>query len=181
VTTRRARRRERWSYNALRRCIRFRLVIPVFRSPHPPEHTARGVANGVFWALTPLVGLQTVCMVTTWWVGRKLFRKDSSLLQAFIWAWVNNPVTMIPMYYAFYRAGLWMTAETGVATGYDAFSGLWNANTEMGWSDRVAALARAIGLPILVGSVPFAISAAALSYWWAVTALRRRAKKLSRL
>ena len=164
----------------MRRWLRYRLIIPVFRSPHSPEYTARGVANGVFWAVTPLIGLQTAAILATWFVGRKALGKDSSLLQAFIWAWVNNPVTMIPMYYAFYRTGLWITGDAGAAAGYDGFVGLWNATANADWMTRVVALARSVGLPTLVGCTPYAIASGALSYWWAVSILRRRRQRLIR-
>ena len=57
---------------SLLRGLRYRLVIPVFRSPHSPEYTARGVANGVFWGLTPTVGLQTIEIVATWLIAQRV-------------------------------------------------------------------------------------------------------------
>jgi len=42
----------------MRRLLRLKLLIPLRRSPHSPEYAARGVAVGMFWALTPLVGIQ---------------------------------------------------------------------------------------------------------------------------
>jgi uncharacterized protein len=162
----------------LRRAVRYRFIIPVFRSSHPAEHTARGVANGVFWGLTPSVGLQTLEIVTTWFVARRIFRKDSSLLQAFIWLWVNNPLTMIPMYYAFYLTGLWLIGDAGGARSYAAFVDLWDAAAEAGWRQRVVTLARAVGVPTVVGCVPYAVVGGALSYRWAVGIVRRRRKRL---
>ena len=106
MTTRAIGRRRRTQWRALLRGLRYRLVIPVFRSTHSAEYTARGVANGVFWGLTPTVGLQTLEITAVWFVGKTLFERNSSLLQAYIWVWVNNPLTMVPMYYAFYVTGL---------------------------------------------------------------------------
>ena len=142
-----------------------------------PRYTARGVANGVFWGLTPTVGLQSLEILATWSIGRLLGR-DSSLLQAMIWVWVNNPVTMIPMYYAFYLTGLWLVGQGGSGQGYGAFVDLWTANAQLAWSARLTGIIRAIGVPIFVGCVPYAVIGAALSYRWAVGAVRKRKLRL---
>jgi uncharacterized protein (DUF2062 family) len=173
-------RRVRGQIEKLRRVLRYRLVIPVFRSRHTPEYTARGVANGVFWGLTPSVGVQTIEILGTWLIGRSLFGKDSSLLQALIWVWVNNPVTMIPMYYVFYLTGLWLLGKSGSVEGYDSFVALWDANSTTSWVDRVTALARSIGAPMALGSLPYAAVGSALSYRWAVRVVRRRQEKVRR-
>lgn len=156
------------------RWLRYRLVIPVFRSRHSHEHTARGVAIGVFWGLTPSVGLQTIEILATWFLARKLLRRDSSLIQAMIWVWVNNPVTMIPLYYAFYVTGLWLVGDAGLAKGYQPFVDLWDANASAGWLTRISAIAAAIGVPLVIGSLPYALVGAGLSYRWTISVLRRR-------
>jgi len=153
-------------------------VIPIFRSRHAAEYTARGVANGVFWGLTPCVGLQTILIVSTWFVLRNAARRDSSLVQAFIWVWVNNPITMIPLYYAFYVTGLWMTGDAGGAAGYTAFVDLWSTHADAGWLTRVTGIVTAIGVPLFVGCVPYALAGAALSYRWALSLGRRRRQRL---
>jgi uncharacterized protein (DUF2062 family) len=180
VSERRRRQpRARGWIERLRRLVRYRLIIPVFRSPHPPEFTARGVANGVFWGLTPSVGLQTIEIVTTWFVARRVFKRDSSLIQAGIWVWVNNPITMIPLYYAFYVTGLWLMGNAGLASDYDAFVALWNATAGASWTARVTALAGSIGLPLLVGSIPYATIGGGFSYRWALRVVRTRRRRIS--
>ena len=154
------------------------MVVPVFRSPHSAEHTARGVANGVFWGLTPTIGLQTMEIVATWFIARQIFRKDSSLLQALVWVWINNPLTALPMYYAFYLTGLWLLGNAGTATGYDQFGELVGGSD--GWFARVAEVAEAVGVPLLLGCVPYATLGAVLSHRWATTVVRRRRKRLAR-
>jgi uncharacterized protein len=155
------------------------LIVPVFRSPHSAEHTARGVANGVFWGLTPTIGLQTVEITATWLIARRLFGKDSSLLQAFIWVWVNNPLTVVPMYYAFYVTGLWLTGQGDQSRGYAAFEDLL-AGGEEPWPTRVSTLMAAVGMPLLIGSVPYATLGAVASYAWAKTVVIRRRDRRSR-
>jgi uncharacterized protein len=155
------------------------LIVPVFRSPHSAEHTARGVANGVFWGLTPTIGLQTVEITATWLIARRLFAKDSSLLQAFIWVWVNNPLTVIPMYYAFYVTGLWLTGQRDQSRGYAAFEDLL-ASGEEPWLTRVSTLMAAVGVPLLIGSVPYATLGAVASYTWAKAIVMRRRDRRNR-
>jgi len=148
----------------------------VFRSPHSPEYTARGVANGVFWGLTPTIGLQTLELIVTWFVARKLFRKDSSLLQAFVWVWINNPLTVVPMYYTFYVTGLWMTGEGGESASYAAFSALLHTG-DAPWITRAIALMADVGVPLLLGCVPYAIVGGVASYVWARAVVERRRER----
>jgi uncharacterized protein (DUF2062 family) len=155
------------------------LIVPVFRSPHSAEHTARGVANGVFWGLTPTIGLQTVEITATWLIARRLFAKDSSLLQAFIWVWVNNPLTVVPMYYAFYVTGLWLTGQGEQSAGYGAFEDLL-AGGEEPWLSRVSMLMAAVGVPLLIGSLPYATLGAVASYAWAKAVVIHRRDRRNR-
>jgi uncharacterized protein (DUF2062 family) len=170
--------RRRSGIRALLRGLKYRLLIPLLRSTHSPEYTARGVANGVFWGLTPTVGLQTLEITSTWLVGRTIFGKDSSLLQAYIWVWVNNPVTMVPMYYTFYLTGLLMLGSPSGSAGYEGFVTLWTTAAAMDWWDGFLAIVRAIGAPLFVGAVPYAVIGTALSYRWAVLIVRRRQQRV---
>lgn len=164
----------------LRRLVRYKLIIPVFRSAHPPEYTARGVANGVFWGVTPFVGLQTLAMLGTWLLMKRGFGKDSSILQALIWAWVNNPITMVPMYYTFYVVGVWLIGTSGSIGGYDAFVAFWDASArERTFLARAGLLAQQIGLAVTVGCVPFALAGSAIAYRWALQATRARRRRTS--
>lgn len=161
------------------RLVRYRLIVPVFRSLHPAEHTARGVAIGVFWGLTPTLGLQTTEILVTWFLCRRVFRRDASLAQALIWVWVNNPLTMVPMFYLFYLTGqLMMGDPTGVA-GYSTFVALWDTHIpSVRVLDRTLALVTTLGLPTLVGSAPWAALGAWVSYRWALAVCRRRKASL---
>jgi uncharacterized protein len=133
----------------------------------------------VFWGLTPTIGLQTVEITATWLIARRLFAKDSSLLQAFIWVWVNNPLTVVPMYYAFYVTGLWLTGQGDQSRGYAAFEDLL-AGGEQPWLTRVTALMAAVGVPLLIGSVPYATLGALASYTWAKAIVMRRRDRRNR-
>lgn len=174
------RRRSRSAIERLRRLIRYKLIIPVFRSPHPPEYTARGVAIGVLWGLTPLMGFQTAGILSTWLLIRTLTGRDSSVVQALIWVWVNNPITMIPMYYVFYVTGLWMTGTSGSLGGYDAFVALWQqSEAEPTFVARIALLARVVGVALVAGCVPYALAGSWISYHWALGIARARRRRIS--
>lgn len=56
---------------------------------------ARGVAVGLFVALTPTFGFQTALMVA----GCVLLR--GNFPAAFLVSWVSNPITVAPLYFAF--------------------------------------------------------------------------------
>jgi uncharacterized protein (DUF2062 family) len=163
----------------VRRYVRYYLLIPIFRSPHPPEYTARGVSIGVFWGVTPFLGLQTLLMIATWQVLKHVFRKDASLVQALAWGWINNPITMIPMYYAFYLAGLWLTGSAAPFGGYDAFVALWEAGaSQPTMLARIDQLARQVGVALVVGSLPFALAGSWVAYVWALRIVRARRRRI---
>ena len=90
-----AHRRYTWA-EGLRRLARYRLVVPLRRSIHSPEHTARGVMVGMVWAMTPTVGLQMPLVFVTWLVARRLFRWDFSVVIGMVWTWTTNLVTLVP-------------------------------------------------------------------------------------
>ncbi len=163
---------------ALRRTLRYRLVIPVMRSAHTPEYTARGVAIGVLWGLTPLLGLQTLLMAASCQISKRVFHKDASLVQAFIWSFVNNPATILPMYYAFYVTGLWLSGSSR-SFGYAGFVDLWErAAAEPTFVARVSMLAEQSGLALLIGCIPYALVASALAYRWALAIARARQQRV---
>jgi uncharacterized protein len=172
------RRRSLGTLAAISRVLRFRLLIPVLRSPHSPEYTARGVAIGVFWGLTPTLGLQTIEILFTWLISKRLFGRDASLLQAMIWVWVNNPLTMVPLFYLFYLTGLIFLGELLSAPGYGGFVALWDSRTaSAGVIERTVAVARALGVPTLIGSLPWAALGAWVSYRWALGVVRQRRRR----
>jgi uncharacterized protein len=172
-------RRTHTLFARLRRSVRFHLLIPIFRSPHPPEYTARGIALGVFWGVTPFLGAQTLLMIATWQLMKRTFGKDASLVQALAWAWINNPLTMIPMYYAFYLTGLWLVGSPAPSGGYDAFASLWEASrNQPTLLARVERLAGHVGVAVLVGCVPYALLGSWAAYQWALRIVRARQRRV---
>lgn len=163
------------------RTLRYRLVVPVFRSTHPPDVTARGVANGVFWALTPSVGLQAAAILVTWFVLRTVGGRESSLLQALVWAWLNNPLTMVPLYYAFWLTGVVLSGGTVSSGGYDQFQQMWADVTTTPWSAHTATALGTMGWTMALGCVPYAIVASSLAYRWTFRVVERRQQRRARI
>lgn len=178
-------RRYSW-WRQLVRLLRFRLVVPLLRSPHPPEHTARGVMVGLAWALTPTIGVQMYAVFLTWLVARKLFNWDFNLVVGAAWTWTTNVLTMLPCYYTFYVTGQLLLGHVDNIFGYDSFVGAWELafGGERGfWEGLLAYFAimlRDWGLAMLVGSIPWAIGGGWLGYVLGLRYARRRRARRAR-
>lgn len=163
------------------RLARYRLVIPVLRSQHPPEHTARGVAIGLMWAMTPLVGIQMMLVALTWVVASRLFSWHFSLVLGLAWTWVTNAFTILPFYYVYYVTGQVLLGHWGDLTGFDAFVSLWTDTftPEAGfWNALTAytvALVEGWGVPLAIGSLPWVLASAIGGYAISLRVSRRRA------
>ncbi len=182
-----------------RRMVHYRIMIPLKRSMHAPEYTARGVAVGLVWAFTPTIGIQMPLVFITWLISRKLFRRDFSVIIGMAWTWVTNVVTMVPIYYVFYLTGQVMIGRPGESAGYEAFVGLWDK--AMGESADVddmffggfdwvwhyfTDVVGGWGLSMLVGCVPWAILIGWLGYVWSLSFVRhhreaRHRRRMERL
>jgi len=153
------------------RLIRYRLHIPMKRSSHPPDHIARGVMVGMAWAMTPFIGLQMTLVFLTWLLTRRAFNWDFSLANGLAWTWTTNVFTLIPIFYIFYVTGQIMLGHFDDITGYETFKGLFAGvhNPASGWLDYVskwfAGFLVGVGLPLTVGSIPWAVFAGWVSYY----------------
>lgn len=165
------------------RLSRLKLLIPLRRSPHAPEYSARGVAVGMFWALTPLVGIQMYLCLMTWLIAKPSRNLRFSLVIACAWTWVTNVFTMLPIYYMFYATGQVMRGEWDNITGYETFLHSWHAAFANGtgvWQatlDLLELLALEVGLSMGIGCLPYAIFGAWLSYKLSLKYIRRRRRK----
>ncbi len=166
------------------RLLRLKLLIPLRRSPHSPEHAARGVAVGMFWALTPLVGVQMYLCFMTWLLIKPAKNLHFSLVISCAWTWITNVFTMLPIYYVFYATGQIILGRWDNITGYETFLnswdhafaddvGLWQASI-----DLLGLLAREIGISMALGCLPFAIFGAWISYNLSLKYIRRRRRKV---
>jgi len=163
------------------RLIRYRLLIPIKRSVHSPKFTARGVAVGLAWGLTPTVGIQMGLCFIMWVVTRRLFKWDFSLIIAMAWTWSTNVLTMFPCYYLFYITGQLMLGRFDDLSGYGEFMSLWSSNVgdDSGvsywvwlWAYMVT-LVKGWGLPMAIGCLPWSALGAWAGYVWSLRFTRR--------
>ncbi|MBI2584874.1 MAG: DUF2062 domain-containing protein [Rhodospirillales bacterium] len=177
-------RRKRGVWNGLARLTRFRLVIPILRSKHPPEYTARGVLVGMAWALTPLVGIQMYLVFMTWLITRKLFNWDFSLIVGLAWTWTTNVFTMLPTYYVFYLTGQVLLGNWNDISGYNSFVETYLRTFEDGLSTWETVQTYAVmivkdwGVAMAVGSLPWAAIGGWLGYRFGLMYALRRAARL---
>jgi uncharacterized protein (DUF2062 family) len=174
----------------LGRNIRYRLVIPLQRGIHPAEHSARGVAVGLAWGLTPTVGVQMIFVFVTWVLARRLFKWNFSLILAWAWTWTTNVVTLVPCYFLFYMTGQIMLGRIDDLSGYGEFVKFLDShqvadNSEMGpletiWVQMVM-LFEGWGLPLVIGCLPWSVFGAWAGYVWSLRFITgHRANKAKR-
>lgn len=175
-----ARRKYSW-WERVKRVVKYKLVIPIKRSKHPPEYTARGVAIGIAWALTPSIGIQMVFCFITWLVAKKIFKWDFSVLIAMAWTWTTNVVTAIPCFYLFFVTGQIILKGFEDLSGYEEFSRQWDAMVRQGseisyfeslWTEMSIA-AEVWGVPLLIGCLPWSVFGGLLGYYLSLRFIRR--------
>jgi len=162
-----------WS-ERFRRLLRYRLIVPLKRSQHPPKYTAYGIGIGLVWALTPTVGIQMLMVLITWLIARYVFRWDFNLIVAAAWTWTTNYLNALPVYYVFYVTGQVMLGRWDNPAGYHAFvdvsQSFFHPPAELSPWELTVYYATTIftgwGVPMLVGCIPWSIAGGFLGYWW---------------
>ncbi len=169
-----------WKWN--KNLIKTRLIEPLKKAHGTPIIKARGVAVGLAWAMTPLVGIQMYLVALTWGVCRR-FKWSFSLPLALAWTWVTNVVTLPPVYYGFYVTG---QAMRGVQSGdYGTLKHLIN-DTFMGdltvWEQCLLffkILLNDWGVSMVIGCVPWAIFFGLAGYWVTLKFEQRKEKHVN--
>jgi uncharacterized protein (DUF2062 family) len=163
-------RRRAGFWQGLSRALRLRLAIPMMRSRHSPEFTARGSMIGLAWAFTPTVGIQMPLVFVTWIIARRLFNWDFSLLLGLAWTWVTNAFTLVPTYYLFYLTGQMMLGHWSDLSGYDRFAETWGQafSPDLTLWQQVVIMSRVLvldwGAAMWLGSLPWAALTGFLGY-----------------
>lgn len=177
-------RRSNLERTGVYRLFRHKLIVPVLRSRHSPEYTARGVMVGMVSAMTPLVGVQMMLVGGAWALLDRWMKWRFSLAQGLTWTWVTNVFTMIPFYYLFYVTGQALMGRS--LSGYDSFQAVIQsvlATPGSFWDKTVAwcvAMVSEWGLPMVVGCVPWAILLGWLSYKFAYRLVHRHQERRKR-
>jgi uncharacterized protein (DUF2062 family) len=130
-----------------------------------PEAIAGGVAFGIFFSLTPLFGLKTVCVLLFCWLTR------SNIIAAIVAGTLHLLVfPLMPLLYvAEFRIGYWLVNHewpkkmvTMHLTWHELFN--WRIFSE-------------VGKPWLLGSIIYGAPVGLLSYWVAKTVIVRHRRK----
>ena len=168
----------------MKRLARLRLIIPIMRSKHPPEYTARGVAMGIAWGFTPLVGAQMPVVAVLWAICRPFPKLSFAALPAMAWVWISNVFTMFPMYYMFYVTGQILRGRWHDVAGYEGFVGRWQeivGNGDGFWQTVLQYLhivAMEQGISLFVGCLPYMALTGWLGYVWSLKFVTHRRKKI---
>lgn len=157
--------------NGLKRLARYRLVIPIKRDRNAPDFVARGVCIGMVVALTPTVGIQMPIVALLWITMRTISKQlDFSVIIAMAWTWVTNVFTVAPVYYVFFVSGQLMLGKHLDVQGYSAFVAQLQGsqNFDAGFLESAwvytESLLRTFGVPMFIGSIPWAIAGGWMSY-----------------
>ncbi|MEQ9487710.1 MAG: DUF2062 domain-containing protein [Alphaproteobacteria bacterium] len=166
----------------LTRKLRRRLIAPMFSSRKPAEYAARGVLFGVFFAFTPLVGIQIAILLGLWTLVRTLTPKyDFNLIVAIAWVWVTNVFTVPPIYFGFIVTGQMMLGRWNEPIGYSAYTSRLQESLSLHpdaqWYEliwlRIDSLLDAFGLPLFIGWIPWALILSIIGYHWSLKLIRK--------
>jgi len=172
------------AWERFNRLLRYRLVVPILRTRHEPEYTARGVLVGVAIGLTPTVGVQMPIVLGIWGIVKGITpRWNFSLIAALAWVWLSNVFTIVPLYFGFLVTGRLLMGDFDTVPGYEAFSRELMAALEVkadgmnGFWAQTRNLFELYGLPMLIGCVPWMVIGGWASYSWTDAYLYRRRRR----
>ena len=166
--------------SGLRRLLRYRLIVPILRGRKASQFTARGAAVGLAVAMTPTVGVQMIFCAGLWMLLRAIKPAwGFNLIVACAWTWITNVFTVGPFYYGFLVTGQLMLGNGGGLYGFGNFLADFNqvmaietSGVEGLWVYSLAFF-DVWGVPMFVGSLPWAALSAWLGYAWSLRFIRK--------
>lgn len=114
-----------------------------------PHEVAQGFAMGVFIAMTPTMGFQTLIAIAL----AAYLKKNE--LAAIIGCWVTNPLTAFPIYYFNFRVGQVLMGSPKIDLREEKLSDIFNLGAD-------------ILIPLWIGCLIIGLISAALGYWLAL-------------
>lgn len=169
----------------MERLLRQKLIMPLLRSKHPPQYKALGVAIGIAWAMTPLIGIQMWLCFVTWIIMKNFFKKSFSLPLACAWTWITNIFTMFPVYYIFYATGQILRGHFHNISGYSTLSSIINETFTRDytfwekWGIFFKLLLKDWGISMALGCIPWAIIGGFAGYYLTLRFEDNRQKRLA--
>ncbi len=142
--------------------IRKYFLDPLLSSNAPPWYDARGIAIGLFVGFSVPIGLQMIVL------GLARVLLPFNTIIAFAFTWVNNPLTVVPMYYGYYCVGSVILHKPPVLSATD-FNSLLSPilNTDFFWQSarQFAYLGWDFLVRWTVGALAVGVAVACASYW----------------
>lgn len=159
-------------FRHLWRRIRDFCVFKVLHADDPPHRLALGIAVGMFVTFMPAIGLQMLLSVFIAWLLR------ANKLVGVPLVWLSNPVTIVPIYYPCYLLGCKLMGTAAVRDDWAKLEKSWQAiqadstatwwnKVEFGWQSILDVL-----WPLSIGCVVVGLTAAILSYYVSLFAIR---------
>ena len=136
-----------------------RLIRRLLALDDTPHSIALGTAIGMFVGMTPTVGIQMIVILAIAAVTRPLFHFNR--VAGLITVYISNPLTMLPMYAAFYYVGT-LLVEAPMTP--DEFLAQFEAALEQGWLDPLRFIFAEVAWPMLAGSLLIATVTAVPTY-----------------
>ena len=136
-----------------------RLIRRLLALDDTPHSIALGTTIGMFVGMTPTVGIQMMVILAIAAVTRPLFHFNR--VAGLIAVYISNPLTMLPMYAAFYYVGT-LLVEAPMTP--DEFLAQFEAALEQGWLDPLRFIFAEVAWPMLAGSLLIATVAAVPTY-----------------
>ncbi len=136
-----------------------RLIRRLLSLDDTPHAVALGTAIGMFVGLTPTVGIQMIIILLVAMATRPLFHFNR--VAGLITVYVSNPITMLPMYAAFYVTGsLFVDAPLSAASFQERFESTLGGD----WTEPLRFLFTEVGWPMILGSLLIATIGSVVTY-----------------
>ena len=128
-----------------------RLVQRVLTLDDTSHSIALGTASGMFVGLTPTVGIQMMVVLAIAAIPQRLFHFNR--LAGVITVYVSNPLTIVPLYAAFYYVGsLMVDAPMSPAEFQERFEQTLNQGWQ-GWFAPLQFIFAEVAWPMIAGSL----------------------------
>jgi hypothetical protein len=169
--------------------IYLHLILPFQQSHSPIPELAWGASIGMFIGITPTVGVQMYIAAAVWAVCRYGFGFHFNLPVAVGMVWISNPVTFLPMYYAYLVTGDWVLTwlgYPGVRWSFEIFrlkmqgaGSLPEINLLLRLVHGAGVLIVEFGWPMVLGSMVYAVPLTLLAYPITTVAMVRYRRRLA--
>ncbi len=156
------------------------LIKPVLQAQHAPEYTAHGVGVGLFVAFTPVFGAH-IPIVFALWATARIVNGNLTFnpVIASAWTLIANVFTIAPLYYVFLQTGKFMLGRWEHIQSFESYLPQFEQTpyTETGWIEgmwiQAVDILAEFGVPLFIGSLPWAICIGAFGYLLSLHFIRR--------